>query len=96
MTGVDERFAERVRALKPAPCDYPADLLRSLYDAQLGSRHADLAARWMQAQGHGFYTIGSAGHEGNAAVAAPSGRPTRRCCTIAPAPSTWPALTSAV
>ncbi|MFF1817150.1 thiamine pyrophosphate-dependent enzyme [Kribbella sp. NPDC058245] len=70
MIGVDERFAERVRALKPAPCDYSADLLRSLYDAQLGSRHADLAARWMQAQGHGFYTIGSAGHEGNAAVAA--------------------------
>ncbi|TDD48275.1 MFS transporter [Kribbella antibiotica] len=70
MTSVDERFAERVRALKPAPCDYSADLLRSLYDAQLGSRHADLAARWMQSQGHGFYTIGSAGHEGNAAVAA--------------------------
>ena len=41
-----------------------------LLDAQLESRHVDLAARWLRAQGHGFYTIGSAGHESNAAVAA--------------------------
>ena len=70
VNAVDERFAERVRGLMPAPWDQPTELLRSLYDAQLGSRHADLAARWMQSQGSGFYTIGSAGHEGNAAVAA--------------------------
>lgn len=42
----------------------------ALFDAQLGSRHLDLAARWLRAQGKGFYTIGSSGHEGNAAVAA--------------------------
>ena len=41
-----------------------------LFDAQLASRHLDLAARWLRARGAGFYTIGSAGHEGNAAVAA--------------------------
>jgi len=41
-----------------------------LFDAQLTSRHADLAARWLQAKGAGFYTIGSSGHEGNAGVAA--------------------------
>ena len=41
-----------------------------LFDAQLGSRHLDVAARWLRAQGAGFYTIGSSGHEGNAAVAA--------------------------
>ncbi|WP_112247891.1 thiamine pyrophosphate-dependent enzyme [Kribbella monticola] len=70
MSQVDELFAERVAALKPAPCDHPAAVLRELYDAQLGSRHADLAARWLQSKGLGFYTIGSAGHEGNAAVAA--------------------------
>ncbi|MGW7406172.1 thiamine pyrophosphate-dependent enzyme [Streptomyces sp. NPDC054833] len=40
-----------------------------LFDAQLESRHADAAARWMQQQGRGYYTIGSSGHEGNAAVA---------------------------
>ncbi|MFC9789425.1 thiamine pyrophosphate-dependent enzyme [Rhodococcus sp. NPDC127528] len=41
-----------------------------LFDAQLGSRHLDLAARRLRALGRGYYTIGSAGHEGNAAVAA--------------------------
>jgi 2-oxoisovalerate dehydrogenase E1 component len=42
----------------------------ALFDAQLGSRHLDLAARYLRAAGQGFYTIGSAGHEANAAVAA--------------------------
>ena len=42
----------------------------ALFDAQLGSRHLDLAARWLRSQGKGYYTIGSSGHEGNAAVAA--------------------------
>jgi 2-oxoisovalerate dehydrogenase E1 component len=32
------------------------------------SRHLDLAARWLQSRGRGHYTIGSAGHESNAAV----------------------------
>ncbi|WP_347350456.1 thiamine pyrophosphate-dependent enzyme [Intrasporangium sp.] len=41
-----------------------------LFDAQLGSRHLDLVARTLRARGEGFYTIGSSGHEGNAAVAA--------------------------
>jgi len=41
-----------------------------LFDAQLASRHLDLAARWLRARGAGYYTIGSSGHEGNAAVAA--------------------------
>jgi 2-oxoisovalerate dehydrogenase E1 component len=41
-----------------------------LLDAQLESRHLDLAARWLRARGAGFYTIGSSGHEGNAGVAA--------------------------
>nr|WP_241266940.1 transketolase C-terminal domain-containing protein [Streptomyces scabichelini] len=40
-----------------------------LFDAQLESRHTDAAARWMQQQGRGYYTIGSSGHEGNAALA---------------------------
>jgi 2-oxoisovalerate dehydrogenase E1 component len=41
-----------------------------LFDAQLTSRHLDLAARWLRSFGEGYYTIGSSGHEGNAAVAA--------------------------
>ena len=43
--------------------------LWELYEAQLLSRELDLAARDLQARGEGFYTIGSAGHESNAAVA---------------------------
>jgi 2-oxoisovalerate dehydrogenase E1 component len=41
-----------------------------LFDAQIASRHLDFAARALRARGEGFYTIGSSGHEGNAAVAA--------------------------
>ena len=44
--------------------------LLAIFDAQAESRHLDFAARWMQRQGRGYYTISSAGHEGNAAVAA--------------------------
>ncbi len=46
-----------------------------LYEAQLRSRELDLAARRLQRQGRGFYTISSAGHEANALVALAS-RPT--------------------
>ncbi|GAB0103201.1 alpha-ketoacid dehydrogenase subunit alpha/beta [Nocardia sp. JMUB6875] len=41
-----------------------------LFDAQAASRHLDLAARRLTREGHGFYSIGSSGHEGNVAVAA--------------------------
>src|SRR5262249_36098887 len=41
-----------------------------LFDAQAASRHLDFAARALRARNEGFYTIGSSGHEGNAAVAA--------------------------
>jgi 2-oxoisovalerate dehydrogenase E1 component len=44
--------------------------LLAIFDAQAESRHLDFAARWMQQRGGGYYTISSAGHEGNAALAA--------------------------
>lgn len=74
---VDLRFTELIGgldapAVPPSPVAdgiTPGDLL-ALYDAQLLSRHVDLAARRLRAAGRGFYTIGSAGHESNAAVAA--------------------------
>jgi 2-oxoisovalerate dehydrogenase E1 component len=47
----------------------PPELL-SLFDAMAGSRLLDLEARRMRERGEGFYTIGSAGHESNAYVAA--------------------------
>ncbi|MFC5212677.1 thiamine pyrophosphate-dependent enzyme [Streptomyces coerulescens] len=75
MSGVedlDRHFRETVAGLRPAahaagPLD-PRTAL-DLFDAQLESRHTDFAARWMQRQGRGYYTIGSSGHEGNAALA---------------------------
>ncbi|MFN0282383.1 MAG: thiamine pyrophosphate-dependent enzyme [Kineosporiaceae bacterium] len=46
-----------------------AESLVAILDAQMASRWLDVAARRMRALGEGFYTIGSAGHEANAAVA---------------------------
>jgi 2-oxoisovalerate dehydrogenase E1 component len=43
--------------------------LRALFTAQVVSRQLDLTARWMRTVGRGYYTIGSAGHEANGAVA---------------------------
>ena len=79
---LDERFRDAVSALEaPAERRAPADPVRDgssltgaraqeLFDAQLTARHLDLAARWLRSFNEGFYTIGSSGHEGNAAVAA--------------------------
>ena len=36
--------------------------LLAIFDAQTESRHLDFAARWMQQEGRGYYTISSAGH----------------------------------
>ncbi|MFF0175730.1 thiamine pyrophosphate-dependent enzyme [Micromonospora profundi] len=79
---LDDRFRETLAALPaaqrrrdaadPVTDDAPltgAQLL-DLFDAQVTSRQLDLAGRWLRSFGEGFYTIGSAGHEGNAAVAA--------------------------
>jgi 2-oxoisovalerate dehydrogenase E1 component len=72
---IDEHFVQRVRgAFRPAegagPDRQPEDTsrLRTLLDVQMQSRHLDFAARWLRAQGSGYYTIGSAGHESNAAL----------------------------
>ncbi|WKG05683.1 thiamine pyrophosphate-dependent enzyme [Mycolicibacterium sp. HK-90] len=75
--GIDEYFCTTVSELAgPGNQPWPegsaltARNALALFDAQLGSRHLDLAARWLRSQSKGFYTIGSSGHEGNAAVAA--------------------------
>ena len=41
----------------------------AIWRAQIESRNCDFAARRLQDEGRSFYTIGSAGHESNAAVA---------------------------
>lgn len=55
--------------VEPGGTDLSKDTYLDYFDAQLQSRHLDFAARWLQGQGQGFYTIGSSGHESNAAVA---------------------------
>lgn len=72
---VHENFLRRVAA-----GDFPVSTsdkkaldraaLEQLYRAQVLSRALDLQSRVMQKEGQGFYTIGSSGHEGMAAVAA--------------------------
>ncbi|MGC5020931.1 thiamine pyrophosphate-dependent enzyme [Micromonospora sp. DT47] len=79
---LDGRFRETLGALPEperrrdpaAPVGEGAALtgrqLLALFDAQVTSRQLDLAGRWLRSFGEGFYTIGSAGHEANAAIAA--------------------------
>ncbi|WP_332663830.1 thiamine pyrophosphate-dependent enzyme [Aeromicrobium sp.] len=70
---IDDHVVRRLREWPARPdvrtsVPDPESLL-AYFDAQLQSRHLDLAIRWLQTQGEAFYTIGSAGHESNAAVA---------------------------
>jgi 2-oxoisovalerate dehydrogenase E1 component len=81
---VEEHFTRSVRELTPGRAAGPgaadaavregsaltAARALELFGAQLASRHLDVAAHWLRERGAGFYTIGSSGHEGNAAVAA--------------------------
>ena len=72
MEAIDEHFLRVVggrdaRSVSPRPDSYDGTL-RRMFDAQARSRHLDFAARWLQSEGEGHYTIGSAGHESNAAL----------------------------
>ncbi len=78
---VDQQFTTSVAALRPSPprsdLDSPARpgarttarQALALFESMVASRHLDLAARELKARNQGFYTIGSSGHECNAAVA---------------------------
>ncbi|HWJ67610.1 MAG TPA: thiamine pyrophosphate-dependent enzyme [Nocardioides sp.] len=79
MEPVEQHFQDAVRRMQgPAAASAPAatpmvDDLLALFRAQATSRHLDLAARELQRDGAGYYTIGSAGHESNAALGLLSG-----------------------
>ena len=73
MRGADaaaRRSSGEVEAGPGGPATAPRNAAWTSSTRSSASRHLDLAARWLRAPGQGFYTIGSAGHEGNAAVAA--------------------------
>lgn len=65
LLGLDEQTS----VAASAPTSTEAASLERLFEVQVASRHCDLAARWLRSQGKGYYTISSAGHESNAAVA---------------------------
>ncbi len=73
-SALDAQLFDSLSALGPAPTatETSQELLTQLellFEVQVASRHCDLAARWLRSQQKGYYTIGSAGHESNAAVA---------------------------
>ncbi len=67
---LEEHLLAALRALEPSGAVVRAAIeAEELWRAQVDSRQADYAARWLQGHGRSFYTIGSAGHESNAALA---------------------------
>ncbi|WP_174372039.1 thiamine pyrophosphate-dependent enzyme [Nocardia pneumoniae] len=78
---LDERLRTAIAALAPRP-SRPASqpigpgsavtgaTCLELFESQATSRHLDLAARHLGSARRGYYSIGSSGHEGNAALAA--------------------------
>ncbi len=60
-------FPETAIALRPAEVGLSDAEVADLFESQLMSRHLDLVSRRLSARGESFYTIGSTGHEGNAA-----------------------------
>jgi 2-oxoisovalerate dehydrogenase E1 component len=67
---LEQHLLSALVALEPPTSPRPAAAgTEALWRAQIASRNCDFAARWLQKEGRSFYTIGSAGHESNAAVA---------------------------
>ncbi|NMH61247.1 dehydrogenase E1 component subunit alpha/beta [Alteromonas ponticola] len=66
---VNQTFPTSAINLTASDVGLSKEQLIDLFESQVMSRHLDLRSRLMQKDGNSFYTIGSAGHEGNAAVA---------------------------
>jgi 2-oxoisovalerate dehydrogenase E1 component len=56
--------------VRPGDVGLAPEAIVELFYSQCASRQLDRLSRRLQARGEGFYTIGSSGHENNAAVAA--------------------------
>ena len=64
-----QQLPEPVSSLAPSDVGLGISDLVQLFESQVTSRCLDLASRALASAGKTFYSIGSAGHEGNAAVA---------------------------
>jgi 2-oxoisovalerate dehydrogenase E1 component len=62
------RLPEASSTTRLADSGLARDELLDLFETQCLSRHLDLRARELKNEGRCYYTIGSAGHEGNAAL----------------------------
>jgi 2-oxoisovalerate dehydrogenase E1 component len=67
---LERSLLDAISALTPGSAAPSAVPLETIFQAQVQSRNLDHTARWLRSDGIGYYTIGSAGHESNAAVAA--------------------------
>ena len=65
----DRKLPRRLVATQPADIGLAPEAIVELFYSQVASRQMDRLSRRLQARGEGFYTIGSSGHENNAAVA---------------------------
>jgi 2-oxoisovalerate dehydrogenase E1 component len=65
---LESHLLDGLRALQAGSGEAPAEA-EELWRAQVRSRLCDFAARELQSTGRSFYSIASAGHESNAAVA---------------------------
>jgi 2-oxoisovalerate dehydrogenase E1 component len=65
----DGRLPRRTSDLQPGELGLAGEALVEMFYSQCVSRQMDRMSRRLQARGEGFYTIGSSGHENNAAVA---------------------------
>src|SRR3954452_9060985 len=65
---LEQHLLDRLRELRLGPGG-DADGAEQIWRAQVRSRLCDFAARYLQSTGRSFYSIASAGHESNAAVA---------------------------
>ena len=65
-----KKFPNRKSKLSAASAGLSPSELAGIFMSQMASRQLDRAARDLQRNGQGYYTIGSSGHEGMAAVAA--------------------------
>ena len=66
---LNKNFPQSSCLLKPADVGLNNSDIIDLFETQIMSRILDLQSRVMQKKGQSFYTIGSSGHEGNAAYA---------------------------
>jgi len=63
------KLPRRLCGIQPDSVGLARETIVDLFYSQCASRQMDRLSRRLQARGEGFYTIGSSGHENNAAVA---------------------------